>query len=105
MLEQFLDDGRVRMHPFVIGELAMGSLANRSKVMQQLHDVYPVRSASNEEVMHLVENGPHHGSGLGWVDAHLLAAVLLTKGMSLWTRDRRLNNAATRYGRAAALHH
>jgi hypothetical protein len=105
LLDQFLGDGRVRMHPFVIGELAMGNLPHRPQVMQQLYDVRRIRSVSEQEVMHLAESGPHHGTGLGWIDAHLLAAVLLVEDLSLWTRDSRLNEAAARYGRATAVHH
>ncbi|AQR61564.1 hypothetical protein BZG35_07790 [Brevundimonas sp. LM2] len=105
MLDQMLADSRVRMHPFVIGELAMGSLPRRPQVMQQLYDVRRIRSVSEEEVLHLVESGPHHGTGLSWIDAHLLAAVLLVEDLCLWTRDRRLNQAAARYGRALAPHH
>jgi predicted nucleic acid-binding protein len=40
------------------------------------------------------------GSGIGYVDAHLLAAVRLTAGAALWTRDRRLGRAADRLGLA-----
>lgn len=105
MLDQLLADSRVRMHPFIIGELAMGSLPHRPQVMQQLFDIRRIKRVSEEEVMHLVESGPHHGTGLSWVDAHLLASVLLVEDLSLWTRDRRLNEAAARYGRATAFHH
>jgi hypothetical protein len=105
LLDQQLGARRIRMHPFVIGELALGSLADRASVLRRLADVHPVRPASDAEVMRLIENGPHHGSGLGWVDMHLLASVLLVEGMTLWTRDRRLNAAAARHDRAAQLHH
>lgn len=34
------------------------------------------------------------GKGIGWVDAHLLVAVLQSEGIKLWTRDKRLNAIA-----------
>lgn len=105
MLDQLLADSRIRMHPFVIGELAMGSLPHRPQIMQQLYDIRRIKRVSEEEVMHLVESGPHFGTGLSWIDAHLLASVLLVDDLALWTRDRRLNDAAARYGRAKAFHH
>jgi hypothetical protein len=40
------------------------------------------------------------GSGLGWVDVHLLASATLA-GERFWTRDRRLVQAARRLGVAA----
>ena len=61
--------------------------------------------ASDLEVSRLVEADRLFGSGLGWIDAHLMAAVLLNRGLSLWTRDRRLNEVAMRHGRSAQLHH
>jgi hypothetical protein len=36
--------------------------------------------------------------GIGFADAHLLAAVKLTPGVRLWTRDRRLATVADRLG-------
>lgn len=105
LLDQLLGERRVRMHRFVIGELAMGSLANRATFLARLNDVHRIRAASDDEVMRLIESGPHHGAGLSWIDAHLLAAVLLAPDTALWTRDRRLNDAALRYGRAFTLHH
>ena len=38
---------------------------------------------------------------IGYVDAHLLAAVRLTPGASLWTPDKRLQTAAAHLNVAA----
>jgi hypothetical protein len=38
------------------------------------------------------------GLGIGYVDVHLLAAVRLTSGASLWTRDKRLLMVASHLG-------
>jgi len=43
--------------------------------------------------------------GIGYVDAHLLAAARLTAGSKLWTRDRRLQAVAAQLGLAATLSH
>jgi len=37
-------------------------------------------------------------TGIGYVDAHLIAAVKLTAGARLWTRDRKLGLVAERIG-------
>ena len=104
-LEHLLATDRIAMHPYVLGELAMGNLAQRSSFLKKLADLPAVRKAQDAEVMRLTEAGKHFGTGVGWVDMHLLAAVLLDDRFTLWTRDRRLNAAAARYGRAMILHH
>lgn len=105
IMAQLLTDHRIRMHPFVMGELAMGGLPDRADFLRRLGDMLFAPKAADEEVMRLIERGRHHASGLGWVDMHLLASVLLADDLLLWTRDRRLNAAAAKYGRAAEVHH
>lgn len=58
--------------------------------------------ASDEEVMHLVEQQKLFGRGIGWVDAQLLASARLTPGARLWTGDKRLAALAQVLGVAAA---
>jgi hypothetical protein len=54
-----------------------------------------VPSASHEEARALVDLRKLCGTGLGWVDVHLLASALLA-GVPLWTLDRRLASVAGR---------
>ena len=105
LLEECLTGKRVRMHPFVVGELAMGNLPRRQRTLKELQTMHRIGAASDAEVLRLVEMDGHHGAGLSWIDMHLLAAVVLREDVDLWTRDRRLDEAAARYGRAARLHH
>ena len=70
-----LDDERVAAHPMIIGELALGSIRNRSEVIGLLTDLPAVVVATHSECLPLVETLSLHGRGLGLVDAHLLAAV------------------------------
>jgi len=51
----------------------------------------------------LIEGQRLFGRGIGYVDAHLLAAVRLTADAKLWTVDRRLQAVATELGLAALL--
>ncbi|MEX2322738.1 MAG: PIN domain-containing protein [Acidimicrobiia bacterium] len=96
-LEDLLHDGAVLTHPFVVGELACGSLAERAEVLGLLSRLPAVEVVSHDEVMTTVETHRLWGGGLGWVDAHLLAAALLA-GCPLLTRDRPLRDAAGRLG-------
>jgi len=89
-LTRLLNIGQVQTHRFVIGELALGGLQNRNIVLSTLQNLPQVTVASDEEVLHFIETQALFGTGIGYVDAHLLAAVRLTPGTLLWTRDKRL---------------
>jgi predicted nucleic acid-binding protein len=97
-LVALLDAGSVIVHPFVIGEIACGSLANRKIVIELLQAMPPSAVADGDEVLVFMEHHGLHGKGLGYVDVHLLAAVALTSGARLWTRDKRLRAAAEVFG-------
>ena len=90
----------VRCHPFVVGELACGALHRRSEVLGLLRNLPQAPVVDQDEVLAFVEAHKLMGSGLGWVDVHLLASAALA-GERLWTRDRRLAEAARRLGIAA----
>jgi predicted nucleic acid-binding protein len=102
-LTGLLDAGEILMHPFVIGELALGNLGPGDPVLGDLQQLPQARVASDHEALHFIQRQRLCGLGIGYVDAHLLAAVRLTAGAYLWTRDRRLHGAATQLGLAATL--
>ena len=96
-LAEELEAARVWTHPFVIGEIAMGSLKNRHEVLSLLAELPAARTVAHEEAMTLVDARRLPGTGLGWVDAHLLASSLV-EGWRLWTVDRRLAAVAEGLG-------
>jgi hypothetical protein len=102
-----LDAEEVLGHPFVTGEIALGSLPHRRRdaVLRDLQDLPQAVVASNEEVLDLINELPLYGRGIGYVDAHLLAAVRLTPEARLWTNERRLRAVAAELGVAAMLPH
>lgn len=89
-----LERGEVAMHPMVLGEIACGTLRNRSEVLDLLGRLPMVPTATDAEVLALVEQRQLMGRGLGYVDVHLIAAAMLVESMTLWTRDKRLAAAA-----------
>lgn len=93
-LAALLDSAAVLVHPFIVGEIACGNLAERKVVLELLQDLPAARVAEADEVLTYIERQRLSGKGLGYVDVHLLAAVALTVGASLWTRDKRLRAAA-----------
>ncbi len=96
-LADLLSDGQVLCHPFIIGELACGNLKNRAEVLLLLGRLPRAVPATQDEALTLIEARRLMGRGLGWVDAHLLGAVVL-QGFGLWTLDRRLELAAKALG-------
>ena len=97
LLGELLNAGDVATHPFVIGELACGNLKNRNEILALLSALPSVEVATHPEALHLVDAQSLRGTGLGWVDVHLLAAALLNR-MPLWTRDHKLHAAASALG-------
>ena len=92
-LAALLRHAEVECHPFIIGELACGSLHRRSEVLSLLAKLPQVPLASHEEVLTFIDRHGLMGLGIGWIDAHLLASAALG-GIDLWSRDRRLANVA-----------
>lgn len=95
-----LEAGQVLAHPFVVGELALGNLLHREQVLTALQDLPQATTATDAEVLGFIDQAGLAGSGVGYIDAHLLAAVRLTPGTELWTRDKRLLAAGVRLGLA-----
>ena len=88
------------MHPFVMGELSLGRLSNRREIMDLLGRLPAAPLADHKEVLHCAETNKLGGSGIGWIDAHLVASALLARARLL-TADKALLEVALRLGIAA----
>ncbi|AFL87866.1 putative nucleic acid-binding protein, contains PIN domain [Terriglobus roseus DSM 18391] len=102
-LARLLLKDEIMMHRYVIGEVAMGNWRRRSQTLADLNEMRQVMPATHSEVLQLVERHHLYGTGIGYVDVHLLAAVRMTPGCDFWTRDKRLKTAATKLGIASPL--
>ncbi|WP_421846947.1 type II toxin-antitoxin system VapC family toxin [Novosphingobium sp.] len=100
VLADLLISQQVLSHPFIVGEVALGSLRQRAVIVADLQCLPMTGQASDNEVMALIDQQALHGRGIGYIDAHLLAATLLTPGTKIWTRDRRLRAVAEALGLA-----
>jgi predicted nucleic acid-binding protein len=98
-----LDGGAVLGHPFVIGELALSNLRQRKIVLETLANLPLAAIATDAEILHFIDRRALFGRGIGYVDAHLLAAARLTAGAMLWTRDKRLHAVAVELNLAMTL--
>ncbi|MEI6336922.1 MAG: type II toxin-antitoxin system VapC family toxin [Methylococcaceae bacterium] len=89
--------GHVLIHPWVIGEIACGTLRERGQVLDLLRSLPLSPVALEDEVLFFIEQYALMGRGIGYVDIHLLASAQLA-GARLWTRDKRLVVVANELG-------
>jgi len=99
-LKDVLASAAVMMHPFIIAELALGSLRARKQILDDLASLPPSPVATDAEARLLIERERLYGLGIGYVDVHLIASARLSGSATLWTRDRRLRGVAQRMGLA-----
>ncbi len=96
-LVDLLEGNAVIMHPFVVGEIACGSLADRALTLDLLQHLPMAVVAESHEILGYIERHSLHGKGIGYVDVHLLASAAIG-GTKLWTRDKRLHAVARELG-------
>ncbi len=92
-LVTLLDESRVAIHDFVIGEIACGQLKHREEIVSLLAALPRIKTLPHEDVLYLINNRKLHGSGIGWVDSHLLASAL-DADIRIWSFDKSLENVA-----------
>lgn len=97
-LGKIISDDRLLCHPFVIGELALGSLKERDAVIAFFAAQREAVIATHTEVMTVIDRYAIFSMGIGYTDAHLLTSTLLDRRASIWTRDKRLAAAAQKVG-------
>jgi len=93
-MEERLRNGQIAMHPFIVAEIALGSLRDRRKKLDDMEALLEVKVAQLGEVRHMIEAHALHSKGIGLTDAHLLASCLMTSGTKLWTRDGAMEKSA-----------
>jgi hypothetical protein len=89
VLEKLLISNEVMIHPFIIGELACGSIKNRNEILGLLNELPSAVVADHQEVLKLIEDRKLYGKGIGLIDAHLIASALISK-VRLLTMDKPL---------------
>lgn len=88
-LAALLQNEAVCTHDFVIGELACGNLHNRAEVLSLLQSLPRLSAATEDEALFFIEQQRLMGRGIGYIDAHLLAAAVI-RNIPIWTKDKRL---------------
>ncbi|MBI1739910.1 MAG: type II toxin-antitoxin system VapC family toxin [Acidobacteriales bacterium] len=102
-LRKHLNQGQIVIHPFIIAELALGSLKERTKTLALLDLLPQVRVAQLNEIRTMIEARRLYSLGIGLTDAHLIASTFINPSTLLWTRDKQLRKAAEALGVHARL--
>ncbi|MGB9206113.1 MAG: type II toxin-antitoxin system VapC family toxin [Terriglobales bacterium] len=102
-LHNQLSRGQIVIHPFIIAELALGSLKERTRMLALLDLLPHLRVAQLNEIRTLIATRRLYGLGIGLIDAHLIASVLINPPTLLWTRDKQLRKVAEALGIHASL--
>jgi predicted nucleic acid-binding protein len=100
---RLLEDELVLLHPYVLGELALGTYRHRGSFFADMALLPEPLVAQSDEVMEFLEQHQLFGCGIGYVDLHLLASTALTVESRLWTFDKRLHQVAAKLSLAANL--
>ena len=102
-MRRHLNHGNILIHPFIIAELALGSLRERTKTLALLDRLPQVRVAQLNEVRRMIEARGLYSLGIGLTDAYLIASVLIDPPTLLWTKDKPLRKVSESLGIDAAL--
>jgi len=102
-MRKHLNQGHIVVHPFITAELALGSLKERTKTLALLDLLPQVRVAQLSEVRLMIEARRLYSLGIGLTDAHVVASIFINPSTLLWTRDKRLRQAAENLGIGANL--
>jgi predicted nucleic acid-binding protein len=102
-LQKALRQGQIVIHSWIIAELALGSLRERSQTLATLNLLPHLRVAQLNEVRLMIEARRLYSLGIGLTDAQLIASIFLNPPTLLWTRDKPLRRVAGALGIQAAL--
>lgn len=95
-LAQLLEFGQVMTHPYIVTELALGSLQNRKEFLTNLQNL-PQATIYQRDINSFIDDNKLYSLGIGFVDVHLLASCQ-SMNIKLWTRDKRLSAIAKNFG-------
>ena len=98
-LVALLSEGRVAIHPFILGEVAMSGASR--VVIEHLRELPETIIASDDEVLSFIERHKLVGHRIGYLDAHLLASAKVSGDIDVWTLDKSMRAVAAELGIAA----
>ena len=96
-LDALLSRDEVTGHELVYGELLVGDRGGRLKLLARYEQMHQANLVPHRDVVAFVRDRDLCGRGVGWVDVHLLASVIVGR-LQLWTVDPRFSAVAKELG-------
>ena len=94
-MKSLLETEKIVMHPFVQVEISLGSLKNRNELMRMMDRMPHTDVVDNNLVKQYIENNKLYNTGIGFVDASIIASCVLNSHR-LWTLDKALIKQAAK---------
>ena len=97
-LAALIAKGEIALHPYVFGELALGGFPSKGLVVDEMMELARPPVASTTETLAFIAWAELSGTGVGYVDTHLLISARLLANGKILTKDKRLHAQAKRLG-------
>ncbi|WAP67581.1 PIN domain-containing protein [Jiella pelagia] len=94
VLADLLLANQIAGHPYVIAELALGSIRDRDKFLAMIEGLPTVLPTPLPDLREHIEQHRLYRRGIGFVDVALVTICLSDPNLRLWTRDKRLASIA-----------
>lgn len=102
-LEDLLGEGRIALHPFVLGELLLNGLPKSGPFAASAFATYAVAPVGTPaQIAAFIESAQLAGKGVGYFDTHLLLSARFLHEGAILTTDGNLKAQAQRLGIAYA---
>jgi predicted nucleic acid-binding protein len=97
-LATLIGNDQLCTHPFVVAELACGSLPDRQQTLLEFDKLTALPTIRTADVQYMLESRGLFAKGIGFIDAQLVASCIAAHGTQIWTIDGPLGRVAESLG-------
>jgi hypothetical protein len=102
-MESLVAKDQLCTHPFIVAELACGSIPDRQRTLHYLDALFALPTIRTADIRLMIEARGLSPKGIGFIDAQLIGSCLATPGTQIWTVDGPLNRVAASLGIQATI--